>query len=32
LRGCARGSDLTRKLLESRKEDLELEEAKWKRR
>jgi len=32
LRGCARGSDLTRKLLESRREDLELEEAKWKRR
>lgn len=32
LRGCARGSDLTRKLLKSRKEDLELEEAKWKRK
>ena len=31
LRGCAKGSNLTEKLLESRREDLELEEAKWKR-
>ena len=29
LRGCAKGERLTEKLLESRKEDLELEEAKW---
>lgn len=29
LRGCAKGEELTEKLLESRKEDLELEEAKW---
>ena len=32
LRGCAKGSNLTAKLLESRREDWELEEAKWKRR
>ena len=32
LRGCAKGSNLTEKLLESRRKDLELEEAKWKRR
>jgi len=32
LRGCARGSNLTEKLLESRKKDLELEKAKWKAR
>ena len=32
LRGCAKGSNLTEKLLESRRRDLELEEAKWKRR
>jgi hypothetical protein len=32
LRGCARGSNLTVKLLESRRKDLELEEAKWKTR
>ncbi len=31
LRGCARGSNLTEKLLESRGEDVELEEAKWSR-
>ncbi len=29
LRGCAKGSNLTEKLLESRKEDLNLEESKW---
>lgn len=32
LRGCARGTNITKKLLESRREDLELEEAKWKKR
>jgi len=32
LKGCARESNLTEKLLESRKKDLELEEAKWRRR
>ena len=32
LRGCAKGTNLTEKLLESRKEDLELEEAKWRKR
>ncbi len=31
LRGCAKGANLTEKLLESRRKDLELEEAKWKR-
>jgi len=31
LRGCARGSNLTEKLEESRREDLELEEAKWRK-
>jgi len=31
LRGCAKGTNLTEKLLESRREDLELEEAKWNR-
>ena len=31
LRGCAKGLNLTEKLLESRRRDLELEEAKWKR-
>lgn len=31
LRGCARGSDLTEKLLKSRREDLELEEARWRK-
>jgi len=31
LRGCAKGSNLTEKLLESRRKDLELEEAKWER-
>ena len=29
LKGCAKGSNLTEKLLESRKEDLNLEESKW---
>jgi len=29
LRGCAKGSNLTEKMLESRREDIELEEAKW---
>jgi hypothetical protein len=32
LAGCSKGKNLTKKLLESRKEDLELEEAKFKRR
>ena len=32
LRGCARGSNLSAKLLESRRRDLELEEAKWRTR
>jgi len=29
--GCTKGLNLTEELLESRKEDLELEKAKWKR-
>ncbi len=29
LKGCARGLNLAEKLLESRKEDLNLEESKW---
>jgi hypothetical protein len=29
LKGCAKGSNLTEKLLESRREDLNLEESKW---
>lgn len=29
LRGCDKGSDLTKTLLESRKEDIALENAKW---
>jgi len=29
LKGCATGSNLTEKLLESRREDLNLEESKW---
>ena len=29
LRGCAKGSNLTEKLLKSRREDLNLEESKW---
>ena len=29
LRGCAKGSNLTEELLRSRREDVELEEAKW---
>jgi hypothetical protein len=32
LRGCAKGSNLTGKLLGSRRDDLELEGAEWKRR
>jgi hypothetical protein len=32
LRGCSKGRNLTKKLLESRREDLELEEAKFRRR
>ncbi|MDQ1329177.1 MAG: hypothetical protein QG641_2466 [Candidatus Poribacteria bacterium] len=32
LRGCSKGKNLTKKLLESRREDLELEEAKFRRR
>jgi hypothetical protein len=31
LRGCARGLDLTEKLLKSRRRDLEIEEAKWRK-
>jgi len=31
LRGCAKNSGLSQKLLESRKEDAELERAKWER-
>ena len=31
LRGCAKGSNLTEKLMQSRREDMELEEAKWKK-
>jgi len=29
LKGCAKGSNLTEKLLESPREDLNLEESKW---
>jgi len=29
LRGCAKGSNLIEKLLESRREDKDLEESKW---
>jgi len=29
LRGCDKGSSLTKSLLESRREDVELEEARW---
>jgi len=29
LKGCAKGSNLTEKLLKSRREDLNLEESKW---
>jgi len=29
LRGCAKASNLTEKLIESRREDLNLEESKW---
>jgi len=32
LRGCSKGKNLAKKLLESRKEDLELEEAKYRRK
>ena len=31
LRGCAKGSNLIEKMLESRGEDKELEESKWKK-
>ena len=31
LKGCARGLNLTKKLLKSRKEDLNLEGSKWRR-
>ena len=31
LKGCARGLNLTEKLLKSRKEDLNLEGSKWRR-
>ena len=31
LRGCAKGSNLNEKMLESRREDIELEEAKWRK-
>ena len=29
LKGCAKGSNLTGRLLDSRREDLDLEESKW---
>lgn len=29
LKGCAKGLDLTERLLESRREDLDIEESKW---
>jgi hypothetical protein len=32
LRGCSKGKNLTKKLLESRKEDLELEKTKYRRK
>jgi len=31
LKGCARGLNLTKKLLKSRKEDLNLEGSKWRK-
>ena len=31
LKGCARGLNLTEKLLKSRNEDLNIEESKWER-
>jgi len=31
LRGCSKNSNLTEKLLKSRKDDLDFEESKWKR-
>jgi hypothetical protein len=31
LKGCASGLNLTEKLLESRKEDLDIERSKWRR-
>jgi hypothetical protein len=31
LRGCAKGSDLTKKMLESRREDIGLEQRKWRK-
>ena len=31
LRGCAKGSNLTKKMLESREEDIELEQRKWRK-
>ena len=31
LRGCAKNSNLTEKLLETRREDIELEERKWRK-
>ena len=31
LRGCAKNSNLTERLLEARREDIELEERKWRK-
>lgn len=31
LRGCEKGSNLTEKLLKSRRKDLEIEEEKWRK-
>jgi hypothetical protein len=31
LRGCSRDSNLTKKLLKSRREDIELEQRKWRK-
>lgn len=31
LRGCAKDSNLTEKLLEARREDIEIEERKWRK-
>lgn len=31
LRGCAKSSNLTQKLIEARREDIQIEEGKWRR-
>jgi len=31
LRGCAKSSNLTQKLIEARREDIEIEEGKWRK-